>query len=123
MEAVSKIGGVRVHCVDLARTRFDCNLYEPSPRAQRLEPDLAAAKDEFLRADHVVVIFPTWWGTMPAVLKGFLDRILIPDEAFAEIGENYRGLLKNKTAAHLITTMDAPGWVYRRNVYHRGRVL
>jgi 1,4-dihydroxy-2-naphthoate octaprenyltransferase len=49
---------------------------------------------------------------MPAVLKGFLDRTLIPDEAFTEVGENYRGLLKNKTA-HLITTMDAPGWVYR----------
>jgi len=112
VEAMAKMDGVCVHCVDLARIRFDPHLYEPSPRAQRLEPDLAAAKDEFLRADHVVVIFPTWWGTMPAVLKGFLDRILIPDEAFAEIGGNYCGLLKNKTA-HLITTMDAPGWVYR----------
>jgi 1,4-dihydroxy-2-naphthoate polyprenyltransferase len=112
VESVLKTSGVRVHCVDLAVVRFDPNLCEPSPRAQMLEPELAAAKREFLQADHIVLIFPTWWGTMPAVLKGFLDRILIPGEAFAEIGENYRGLLQNKTA-HLITTMDAPGWVYR----------
>jgi 1,4-dihydroxy-2-naphthoate octaprenyltransferase len=72
---------------------------------------LAQAKEDFLAADHVVVIFPTRWGMMPAVSKGFLDRILAPGEA-EEVGENYRGLLAGKTA-HLITTMDAPWWVYR----------
>jgi putative NADPH-quinone reductase len=49
---------------------------------------------------------------MPAELKGFLDRILAPGEAFEEVGEDYRGLLAGKTA-DLITTMDAPEWVYR----------
>ena len=66
-------------------------------------------------ADHLVFVFPTWWGTMPACLKGFLDRVLMPGFAFAdrEDGEGWDKLLVGKTA-HLLTTMDTPPWVYRR---------
>lgn len=112
LQAISTIHRVQARLVDLAGADFEQNMSRESPRAQALEPELAAIKDEFLGADHIVMVFPTWWGTFPAVLKGFLDRILIPGEAFTEVGENYCGLLKNKTA-HLLTTMDAPGWVYR----------
>ena len=112
LEAISTVDGVQARLVDLAAVHFEQNVLRESPRAQALEPELAAIKDEFLGADHIVMVFPTWWGTFPAVLKGFLDRILIPGEAFTEAGESYCGLLKNKTA-HLLTTMDAPGWVYR----------
>lgn len=52
---------------------------------------------------------------MPALLKGFLDRILLPGWAFREDGNaatGYRPLLEGRSA-HLITTMDTPSWVYR----------
>jgi 1,4-dihydroxy-2-naphthoate polyprenyltransferase len=111
-ESISSVPGVQARFVDLATVPFELNMHCESPRVQPLEPELTLIKDEFLSADHVVIVFPTWWGTMPAILKGFLDRILAPGEAFVEVGENYRGLLKNKTA-HLLTTMDAPAWVYR----------
>src|SRR5260370_25608556 len=51
---------------------------------------------------------------MPACLKGFLDRVLMPGFAFAdrEDGEGWDKLLAGKTA-HLLTTMDTPPWAYR----------
>src|SRR5690606_20388316 len=55
-----------------------------------------------------------WWGTMPSLLKGFLDRVLMPGFAFrhAENAFGYEGLLGGRSA-HLITTMDTPALVYR----------
>jgi putative NADPH-quinone reductase len=32
------------------------------------------ARELILWAEHLVFVYPTWWGTMPALLKGFLDR-------------------------------------------------
>src|SRR5690625_5415047 len=51
---------------------------------------------------------------MPAILKGFLDRVLLPGFAFEEKERNtdWTQLLRGKTA-QLITTMDTPLWVYR----------
>jgi 1,4-dihydroxy-2-naphthoate polyprenyltransferase len=65
-------------------------------------------------ADHLVFVFPTWWGTMPAALKGFLDRVFIPGFAFEdrEDGRGWDKLLEGKSA-HLITTMDTPRLIYR----------
>src|SRR6185295_4946423 len=65
-------------------------------------------------ADHLVFVFPTWWGTMPALMKGFLDRVLMPGFAFQEHdeGSGWDKLLTGRSA-HLLTTMDTPTWVYR----------
>jgi putative NADPH-quinone reductase len=46
---------------------------------QPLEPDLRSAYDALAACDHFVLIFPLWCGDMPALLKGFIERILQPD--------------------------------------------
>ncbi len=79
-----------------------------------LEPDLLDAWNKILRSDHIVWIFPLWWGFMPALLKGFIDRVFLPELAFkyrtgSEIVEK---LLKGKTA-HIICTLDYPVWYYK----------
>lgn len=54
-----------------------------------------------------------WWGGIPALFKGFLDRILLPGFAF-KYKENsvwWDKLLKGKTA-RIITTLDQPSWYY-----------
>ena len=57
--------------------------------------------------------YPTWWGGVPALLKGFLDRVLHPGFAFVERADGgWKGLL-NGRAALLVTTMDTPRWIYR----------
>lgn len=40
------------------------------------------AQQAILDAQHVVFIFPTWWSSIPALLKGFVDRALLPEYAF-----------------------------------------
>jgi putative NADPH-quinone reductase/1,4-dihydroxy-2-naphthoate octaprenyltransferase len=106
--------GAEVRKLSLADLGFEPNVLVHSPRDQLLEPDISEAIRLVAWADHLVFVFPTWWGTMPACLKGFLDRVLMPGFAFAdrEDGEGWDKLLVGKTA-HLLTTMDTPPWVYR----------
>ncbi len=105
--------GIDAGLIDLSTLHFDPILRQSSPRLQPLEPDLARARDELAAANHLVFVYPTWWGTYPALLKGLLDRLLVEGWAFEETtgGTGYAGLLGPRTA-ELVTTMDTPGPVY-----------
>ncbi len=65
-------------------------------------------------ADHLVIVYPLWLGTLPALLKGFLEQVLRP--GFAIEGPSPRGLwrrlLKGKSA-RIVVTMGMPALVYR----------
>ncbi len=74
---------------------------------------MASAQKEILDAEHLVFVYPNWWGTFPALLKGFIDRVLLPGFAF-KYRENsllWDKLLIGRTA-RLIITMDTPKWYY-----------
>lgn len=111
--------GAQLRRLDLATLDFDPHVRVPSPNDQPLEADLSRAREWLLWADHLVFVYPTWWGTTPALLKGFLDRLLAPGFAFrtCEGGIGYQGLLGGRSA-QLITTMDTPPlihrWLYRQ---------
>lgn len=110
----AEAGGHVADMFVLARMSFDPILHEGFSKEQKLEPDLQAAQDAIGRADHLVVIFPLWMGSLPAILKGFLERILQPGFA-VERDENdagYRPLLTGKSA-RIIMTMGMPALVYR----------
>jgi putative NADPH-quinone reductase/1,4-dihydroxy-2-naphthoate octaprenyltransferase len=106
--------GVHVKRLEIGEMTFNPNVIAGSPRNQVLEPSIQEAIELVRWADHLVFVFPTWWGTMPAALKGFLDRVLLPGFAFEEHedGPGWSKLLTGKSA-HLLTTMDTPPWVYR----------
>ena len=105
--------GVRLETLRLSTMEFDPDVHTVSPVQQPLEPDLVRARNLIDRASHLVLVWPAWWGTGPARLKGLLDRVLLPGFAFRERDDgSFEGLLKGKTA-HLILTMDMPRWVYR----------
>lgn len=65
-------------------------------------------------ADHLVIVFPLWLGTMPAVLKGFLEQVLRPGFAFERTanGAGWKPALKGKSA-RVIVTMGMPALFYR----------
>ena len=105
--------GVEHRWLRLCDLAFDPDVRCPSPADQALEPDLADALGLIAWADHLVFVYPTWWGTVPALLKGFLDRVLTPGFAFQFHADgSWDKLLAGKTA-ELLTTMDTPRWVYR----------
>ena len=106
--------GSNVRQINLIDHDFNPNVLTVSPRKQHHEEIIIKAQQDILWADHLVLIYPTWWGSMPALLKAFLDRTFTPGFAFEELEENqtWEKLLKGKSA-QLITTMDTPLWVYR----------
>jgi 1,4-dihydroxy-2-naphthoate polyprenyltransferase len=110
----ARCAGVDLRRCDLAAFRFALNVTTISPSEQFREDDIQSAMQAIAWANHLVIVFPTWWGTMPALLKGFLDRVMMPGFAFAERadGEGWERLLAGRSA-HLLTTMDTPPWVYR----------
>jgi 1,4-dihydroxy-2-naphthoate octaprenyltransferase len=105
--------GVECRELVLSELRFDPNVHADSPEHQSLEPDLVAAQRDIHWAEHLVLVYPTWWGTFPALLKGFLDRVLTPGFAFRHVThDRWDKLLAGRTA-DLITSMDTPPLVYR----------
>jgi len=106
--------GARLERLDLRELAFCRDVEERVMRLQATEPDIDRARQLLCWAEHIVFVYPTWWGTMPSLLKGFLDRVLLPGFAFrhAENAFGYEGLLGGRSA-HLITTMDTPALVYR----------
>lgn len=93
---------------------FNPNLQFGYQKRTELEPDLLDAWDKIKWADHLVWVHPVWWGGLPAITKGFIDRLFLPGFVF-QYRENsvwWDKLLSGKTA-HIITTLDQPSWYYR----------
>jgi NAD(P)H dehydrogenase (quinone) len=99
-----------VHLIDLD---FNPILIFGYRKISELEPDLVKMQQEILAADHLVLVYPNWWATFPALLKGFIDRVFVPNFAFKyrENSPFWDKLLVGKTA-RMIVTMDTPKWYY-----------
>ena len=68
-----------IHLVDLT---FSPLLIHGYKQRTELEPDLIRVQQKINATNHVVMVYPTWWGTYPALLKGFIDRVFLPGWAF-----------------------------------------
>lgn len=115
----AKATGVDVRILKLGDLDYDPVLWKGYKRIQELEPDLIKSQELINWSDHIVFVYPNWWGAMPALMKGFFDRVFLPGFAFKyrDNSEFWDKLLSGRTA-HLIVTMDTPPWYYRW-IYHR----
>lgn len=96
----------------LARLSFDPILRGAYVEVQPREPDLEAAYRSILAVDHLVVIFPLWMGDMPAIMKGFFERMLQPELIEAKKAGKFVALFKGKSA-RIIVSMGMPAVIYR----------
>ncbi|MCG8669329.1 MAG: NAD(P)H-dependent oxidoreductase [Pseudomonadales bacterium] len=112
--AGAKGSGFHVDLIHLGDSHFDPILKSGYESKQVLEDSLAEIKERILAADHIVIVYPVWWGSVPAGLKGVLDRVFLPGFAFKyEKGDLLpKRLLKGRTA-RIIITMDTPIWYYK----------
>lgn len=108
------VAGHRVRLIALGELDFDPVLHHGYRQVQPLEPDLEDAAEAIRACDHLVLVYPTWWGGMPALLKGFFDRVLLPGFAFRYRRDSpwWDRLLAGRSA-RVITTLDTPPWYYR----------
>lgn len=106
--------GAEIKEIIIRNLDFNPNLEFGYQKRMDWEPDLIKAWEIIQWADHLVWIHPVWWGGLPAITKGFIDRLFLPSLAF-KYRENsvwWDKLLTGKTA-HIITTLDQPSWYYR----------
>jgi putative NADPH-quinone reductase len=91
----------------LLRTATDYQSGEPSASIRECQ--------ELLKwAEHLVILFPLWLGSMPALLKGFLEQALRPGFAFSEPdGPGLPKRLLSGRSARIIVTMGMPALFYR----------
>ena len=110
----AKETGHEVRLISVGDLSFDPLLRTGNASSQELEPDLVAAQAAITWAQHIVFVYPIWWGSMPALLKGFIDRVFLPGFAFKyREGSPFWDRLLSGRSAHLLVTMDAPPWFFR----------
>jgi NAD(P)H dehydrogenase (quinone) len=68
--------------------------------------DVRAEQEQIAVADVVVMIYPLWWSAMPAMLKGYIDRVFSDGFAYRITDDGIEGLMKGKKA-FLVTTTGA----------------
>jgi putative NADPH-quinone reductase len=81
-----------------------------------IDPKVLEYKKRLEKADHVIFIFPIWWELMPALMKGFVDKVIFPGVAYDYVnGSNtkMKPLLTNIKGITVITTMNTPRMLYR----------
>jgi NAD(P)H dehydrogenase (quinone) len=110
----ARAAGAEVRDLCLGEIAFDPCATTGAPPGPALEPDLAKAQESIRWAEHLVFVYPIWWGTIPALLKGFVERVFLPGFAvnWRKDSPLWDKLLTGKSA-RLIVTLNTPGWAYR----------
>ena len=103
----AEAAGAKCKLVNLSTLKFDPLLHLHQAPFFKMEKDLIEVQKDIKEADHLVFVYPNWWGTYPALLKGFIDRVFTPGFAFKNSKNSFRfeKLLKGKSA-HIFVTMN-----------------
>jgi len=107
-------GEHEVRTIDVALLEFPL-LRSKEDWENALFPEaIRQAQETLVWAEHWVIFYPLWLGSMPALLKGFFEQVLRPGFAFspAEPGRMWKKLLKGRSA-RIVVTMGMPALVYR----------
>jgi NAD(P)H dehydrogenase (quinone) len=117
----------QVIATDLYREGFSPVMTEAERQSYYLPPyagqGVAALARQLRQADGIIFCFPHWWFSMPAMLKGYFDRVWAPGTAFAHDldGGRIKPLLTNIKLFGVVTTYGSPWWLTRIVMQDPGR--
>ena len=109
--------GHEVDLMDLYAEGFDPRLpvEEHALHLSGLEtkPAIAGHARRLSAAEALVLVYPTWWGSQPAILKGWFDRVWVEGVAYTlpEGEDRIKPLLRNVRRLVVVTTHGSPKWV------------
>ena len=108
--------GATVDVLDLYAEQFQPALTASERRLHYATPepgaDIVALQQRLAAAEVLVLVFPTWWFSMPAILKGWFDRVWAPKFAF-EHATPIKPLLTGLKSCLVVTTLGSPWWIDR----------
>lgn len=117
----ARAAGHDVRTIDVALLDFPILRTMEEFSGHPMPASLDAAAEAIRHAEHLVFVFPLWLGTMPALLKAFLEQVMRPGVAFAYPQKGKPGfaqtLLKGRSA-RVVVTMGMPAPFYR--FWYRG---
>lgn len=105
--------GNAVSRIDLAKLDIPVLRSQAEFESGTLPASLNAARDAIVAADHIVLVFPLWLGTMPALVKAFLEQVMRPGIAFAYQTKGLPRKLLRGRSARIVVTMGMPALAYR----------
>ncbi len=102
--------GIEHELIDLYKSQFNPVLSpeEHSPGKKALSAEVKTIQHNISSSQSLIFIYPVWWGSMPAILKGFFDRVFTSGFAFKYDGPIPQKLLTGKRAI-IFMTCGAPG--------------
>lgn len=105
---------VEVKVLAIHAMNFEPSLKFGYTKRMEVESDILLAQELITWADHLVWFHPVWWGGLPALTKGIIDRVFTPGFAFKYRDNSvwWDKLLTGKTA-RIITSLDQPAIYYR----------
>lgn len=127
-EVAAREAGNEVRLTHLADLSFDTVLHKGYRVIQPLEPDLLKVQEDMKWADHIVILFPVWWASLPSLLKGLFDRIWMPGFAFhfkkkgLKRTDHWICELEGRTA-RIIQTSGTSKWMIWRKFGQPSKVL
>ncbi len=121
--ALDAAGAGPVTVADLAAEGFDPRFTAADRHTYRTgtdpAPDVAAEQARLDGADHLVLVFPVWWWSVPALVKGWLDRVFVNGWAFG-VGEDGRiDRRLGRLTVHLVPIAGDDAGVYERHGYEQ----
>ena len=113
-----KNAGAEIRLTDLYARGFDPVLSAREHEGYETSPDncapVVADVDDLRWCDTLIFVYPTWWYGLPAILKGWLDRVFLPDVAFLMPTPERKSIargLEHITRLAVFTTCGAPWWL------------
>ena len=109
LEAGYEVKSISIANIDFPLLRTYEDFYSSTPI-----PVIEQCQQDIRWANHLVIVYPLWMGTMPALLKAFFEQVFRPGFALETVdgGKKWIRLLKGKSA-HIVVTMGMPAIVYR----------
>ena len=109
----ARAAGHEVRVIDVARIDFPL-LRTKEDYERAAPPEAIREAQETIRwAEHLLILFPLWAGTLPALLKGFLEQVFRPGFAVAFVEGGMPKKLLRGRSARVVVTMGMPAFVYR----------
>jgi len=107
------VAGHEVRRIEVAKLEFPLLRTQVDFETGALPPSLVQPQEDMRWAEHWVFLFPLWHGTMPALLKGFLEHVFRPGFAMEYKKQGFPKRLLGGRSARIVVTMGMPVLLYR----------